>query len=133
VIATLIVRNAGSTPLTYTFAVGGVTDADLSSQVNLSLWKGSATGCGILVPTTGVTRGTLRLPPELPAGMQASAANTSFTLCAATQLNALAILNQERTLTATFSITGTVAGSTWTTVFSDAPFTQCVRLVASVC
>jgi hypothetical protein len=132
-IATLNLRNTSSTPLDFTFAVGGVSDADLSSQVNLILWKAGATGCGLLVPTTGAVRGTVRLPPVLPSGVQSAAANTSLTVCAATQLNALAILNQERTLTATFSITGTVPGSTWATTFSDAPFTQCVRLLATVC
>lgn len=125
IIKPLPVTNTGTSPLNLALTVGGVSGNTLAPLVKVTLWKSAGTTCAATIPGTGTTVGTLADLPALPTGSTTAAEGTAFTLCVATSLNDTVATAQGLTVTPTFTVTGTVGTSPWTT-FAAGAFTQSV-------
>ncbi|MBG6053720.1 hypothetical protein IWX81_000110 [Salinibacterium sp. CAN_S4] len=109
VIKPISVSNTGSAPLTFSLAVAN-TNPTLAPAVRLWLWTTGSSNCGA---TPLNTPGTLAAPPVMPSGASAGAANSTLTLCAATQLAGTVATSQGQSVSATFTVTGRVGSSSW--------------------
>ncbi|HWH26867.1 MAG TPA: hypothetical protein VNT53_09505 [Pseudolysinimonas sp.] len=109
VYATIPVTNTGGAPLSYTLAITN-TNATLAGLTKLWLWNSTGACTAIPVGTAQITLSTAA--PTLPTTNLA--AGSSFTLCAATQLNSTVAASSGQSVTATFTITGRV-GTNWVT------------------
>ena len=119
IIKPILVSNTGTAPLNYTLGVSNVSASNFASSVKLSLWLQVAGACGTSVPG-GATAGTLAAPPALPSGASSGAANSSFTLCAATSLNTTVAATTGFTVTSTVTLNGQVGASSWVASGSQA-------------
>ena len=135
VVKPLVVENAGTTPLTYTLSVTGVSPNDLAPAVVLSLWKSAGTTCAATIPSLGTavgqaTANRLSVAPVLPAGTTSAPAGTSFTLCAATSLTGTVAASQGLTVAPVLTMTGRV-GTNWSSAVVAPAFTQNVYRVGN--
>ena len=134
-IVPLVVKNDGTTPLTYTLTVTNIAQSDLASRVALSLWKSAGATCAATIPSVGTTVGQatvrkLNEIPELPAGALSAPAGTTFTLCAATTLTGTVADSQGRTVSPIFTMTGQI-GTLWKSAVTAPSFTQSVYRVVN--
>lgn len=133
VTGTLAIANTGRAPLTYTLATQTAGSATLAQKTTLLLWTGT---CGATPPSTGVTTTTLsNTAPALPAAARTLAPGAAVTVCVATRITGPDATSsnaalQGQSVTASFSVTGTV-GSSWTANAATAAITQNVYRVAS--
>jgi hypothetical protein len=105
----IAVSNTGSAPLAFSLAVTN-TNPTLAPAVRLWLWTTGSSNCGA---TPLNMPGTLANPPVMPSGAATGPANSTVTLCAATQLAGTVAASQGQSVSATFTVTGRVGSSTW--------------------
>ncbi len=125
-------KNTGTAPLTYALSVAdsaGNALAAVASAITVTLWT-SSTACTTTVGT-GSTIGTLATLPGIPSTAATQAPGVSATLCILTKLNTTVAQSQGLSVTAVFTVTGTVGMSAWNTNASDTAFTQVVYRIGS--
>jgi hypothetical protein len=122
------VSNTGSAPLSFSLAVTN-TNATLAPQVRVWLWTTGSSTCGA---TPLNTPGTLAAPPAMPSGAANGGANSTVTLCAATQLAGTVAASQGQSVSATFTVTGRVGSSTWVTNAASTTTQSVFRIAAPV-
>ncbi|MDL5352062.1 hypothetical protein [Microbacterium sp. zg-YB36] len=139
----LEITNTGGAPLTYalTNTLAAESSAALAKATDLTLWvakAGVADPCNQPIPTTGTVKTTLaEVAPALPAGAQTLAAGAKVTVCVATSLpkSLPSSANEDlpgQKVTATFAVTGAVAGSSWTASATATSVTQTVYRLGPV-
>lgn len=110
-IAPLTLTALGDVPLQLSLTTSS-TNASLTAAIRLRTWVRSGSTCGTAIPATGVATSTLAAP-QLPSGATAITGPASVVVCAATDVVAGYATFSGQSTTATLTLTGQIAGTTW--------------------
>jgi hypothetical protein len=124
VVKGVVVTNTGTAPLNYALAASIAAGNTLpATSVWVFLWTTTGT-CSATIGA-GATSGSLAGPLSMPLTAASAVPGVAFTLCIGTNLTTTLAASQGLSITPTFTVTGTVGTSPWTSS-ADATFTQSV-------
>jgi hypothetical protein len=130
VVKGVVVTNTGTAPLNYSLAASIAAGNTLPATVVwVFLWTTTGT-CSTTIGA-GATSGSLAGPLSMPLTAASAVPGVAFTLCIGTNLTTTVAASQGLTITPTFTVTGTVGTSPWTSSAADAAFTQSVYQVSN--
>jgi hypothetical protein len=125
VVKGVALTNTGTAPLNYSLFTSIAAGNTLpTTAVRVFLWTTTGT-CSTTIGA-GSTSGSLAGPLNMPLAAASAVPGAAFTLCIGTNLTTTVAVSQGLTITPTFTVTGKVGTSPWTTSTADAVFTQSV-------